>query len=60
MSEATNAERWVPSHCSMCYHGCPIVAHVRDGVLVKIEGNPATGYARALVPQGQRRDHAPV
>ncbi|MBK6554149.1 MAG: molybdopterin-dependent oxidoreductase [Rhodocyclaceae bacterium] len=53
MSEATNAERWVPSHCSMCYHGCPIVAHVRDGVLVKIEGNPATPATRGrLCPKG--------
>ncbi|MCG3170100.1 MAG: Nitrate reductase [Pseudomonadales bacterium] len=46
-------ERWVPSHCSMCYHGCPILAHVKDGVLLKIEGNPATPATRGrLCPKG--------
>lgn len=46
-------DQWIPSHCSMCYHGCPILAHVRDGVLVKIEGNPTTPATRgALCPKG--------
>lgn len=49
----SSVERWVPSHCSMCYHGCPILAHVRDGVLVKIEGNPSTPATRGrLCPKG--------
>ncbi|MCL5671546.1 MAG: molybdopterin-dependent oxidoreductase, partial [Acidobacteria bacterium] len=37
----------------MCYHGCPILAHVRDSVLVKIEGNPTTPATRGrLCPKG--------
>lgn len=48
-----SSERWVPSHCSMCYHGCPIVVHVRDDVVVKIEGNPTTPATRGrLCPKG--------
>ncbi|QDX81622.1 hypothetical protein B9N43_10380 [Denitratisoma sp. DHT3] len=50
---STPADQWVPSHCSMCYHGCPILAHVKDGVLVKIEGNPTTPATRGrLCPKG--------
>ena len=30
----------VPSVCDMCFWRCPIVAKVKDGRLVKIEGNP--------------------
>ena len=33
-------DRWIPSACSMCYSCCSIMAHVVDGRLVKIEGNP--------------------
>src|SRR3990172_351560 len=38
--EATQEDRWLPSACSMCYCCCSIMAHVVDGRLVKIEGNP--------------------
>jgi len=34
------ADRWVPSVCALCYGSCSIRAHVVDGVVVKIEGNP--------------------
>ena len=53
VSAPAPADHWVPSHCSMCYHGCPIRAHVRDGVLLKIEGNPTTPATRGrLCPKG--------
>ena len=32
--------RWIPSTCGMCLHGCGIKVLVRDGVAVKIEGDP--------------------
>ncbi|CAB1368452.1 molybdopterin-dependent oxidoreductase [Denitratisoma oestradiolicum] len=52
-TSSTPADQWVPSHCSMCYHGCPILAHVKDGVLVKIEGNPTAPATRGrLCPKG--------
>ncbi|MBI4322117.1 MAG: molybdopterin-dependent oxidoreductase [Chloroflexi bacterium] len=33
-------ERWIPSTCKLCLHGCGILVKVVDGVAVKIEGNP--------------------
>ncbi|OGA28053.1 MAG: molybdenum enzyme, large subunit,related to phenylacetyl-CoA: acceptor oxidoreductase [Betaproteobacteria bacterium RIFCSPLOWO2_02_FULL_65_24] len=37
---STSDDAWVPSSCSLCYASCSILAHRRDGVVVKIEGNP--------------------
>lgn len=37
---------WIPSACSMCYNQCGILAHRKEGTLVKIEGNPASPYGR--------------
>ncbi|MEK7334959.1 MAG: hypothetical protein AAB222_06530, partial [Candidatus Binatota bacterium] len=31
---------WIHSICDMCYAACGILAHRKDGVLVKIEGDP--------------------
>ncbi len=31
---------WIPSTCGMCLHGCGILVQVRDGVALKIEGDP--------------------
>ncbi len=33
-------ERWIQSVCKMCLHGCGIRVRVKDGVVVKIEGDP--------------------
>lgn len=38
LSEGDDA--WVPSSCSLCYGSCSILAHRKEGVVVKIEGNP--------------------
>jgi anaerobic selenocysteine-containing dehydrogenase len=32
--------KWIPSTCGMCLHGCGILVQVRDGVAIKIEGDP--------------------
>ncbi len=32
---------WVPSTCGMCLHGCGIKVLVKDGVALKIEGDPS-------------------
>ncbi|HEY4685010.1 MAG TPA: molybdopterin-dependent oxidoreductase [Dehalococcoidia bacterium] len=38
MGNAT--DEWIASACALCYGSCSIRAHVVDGVVVKIEGNP--------------------
>lgn len=51
--QAQQEDRWIPSQCSMCYGMCSILGHVKNGVLVKIEGNPnsSIGVGR-LCPKG--------
>ena len=36
-----NQSNWIPSTCGMCLHGCGILVQVRDGVALKIEGDPS-------------------
>ncbi|MFQ5827241.1 MAG: molybdopterin-dependent oxidoreductase, partial [Dehalococcoidia bacterium] len=52
-SASVGEDRWIPSSCCMCYGMCSILGHVKDGVLVKIEGNPESpiGSGR-LCPKG--------
>jgi anaerobic selenocysteine-containing dehydrogenase len=38
---AKNQGRWIPSTCGICLHGCGIKVFVRDGVALKIEGDPS-------------------
>ncbi len=33
-------DAWIASSCALCYGSCSILAHRREGVVVKIEGNP--------------------
>src|SRR5574337_914466 len=39
-SDDADSERWVKSACKMCLHGCGILVRVKNGVVVKIEGDP--------------------
>ncbi len=34
------AGEWKPGLCLQCHGGCPIIGNVKDGELLKIEGNP--------------------
>ncbi len=46
-SEVTGRDdAWVPSSCALCYGSCSILAHRVDGVVVKIEGNPASSIGK--------------
>jgi thiosulfate reductase/polysulfide reductase chain A len=46
-------ERIVKTVCSLCYACCGILAHVRNGEVVKIEGDPDHPNSRgALCPKG--------
>jgi anaerobic selenocysteine-containing dehydrogenase len=50
---AAGDDVWIPSACSLCYNQCGIRVHRKDGVVVKIEGNPDSplGMGR-LCPKG--------
>ncbi len=45
-ADSEGDDAWIPSVCSMCYNQCGILAHVVDGTLVKIEGNPESPFGR--------------
>ena len=49
----TQGDRVVPSFCELCFWKCGILAHVRDGRVTKITGNPAHPLSRGrLCPRG--------
>ncbi len=39
--EAPASDVWIPTVCVLCDEGCGLLAHQVDGVVVKVEGNPA-------------------
>jgi len=39
-------DAWIPSSCALCYGNCSMIAHRVDGVVVKIEGNPASAVGK--------------
>ncbi len=48
-----STERVVKTVCSMCYCSCGVQAHVKDGQVVKIEGDPDHPWSKgALCPKG--------
>jgi thiosulfate reductase / polysulfide reductase chain A len=49
----TNGERVVASFCELCFWKCGILAHVKDGKITKIKGNPKHPLSRGkLCPRG--------
>lgn len=49
----TEGDRVVPSFCEICFWKCGILAHVKDGVVTKIEGHPDHPLSRGrLCPRG--------
>ena len=36
----TDGERVVPTFCELCFWKCGVLAHVKDGRVTKIQGNP--------------------
>jgi thiosulfate reductase / polysulfide reductase chain A len=50
---AEKGVRQVPTYCDICFWKCGAIAHVRDGRLWKIEGNPADPLSQGrLCPRG--------
>ena len=44
-----NETRIVKTCCRACIHNCGVLAHVRNGRVVKIEGNPEHGMSKGAV-----------
>lgn len=49
----TDGDRVVPSFCELCFWKCGVLAHVKDGRVTKIKGNPRDPLSRGqLCPRG--------
>jgi len=49
-----NGDGFIPSMCEMCVWRCGIIARVKDGRVVKLDGNPEHPHSRGnLCPRGQ-------
>lgn len=43
------AGEWIPTTCNMCFNNCSIKAHVIDGVVVELTGNPDSSIGRGHI-----------
>ena len=49
----TDGDRVVPTFCELCFWKCGVLAHVKDGRVTKIVGNPAHPLSKGrLCPRG--------
>jgi thiosulfate reductase/polysulfide reductase chain A len=49
----TNGDQVIPSFCELCFWKCGILAHVKDGRVTKIKGNPKDPLSQGqLCPRG--------
>jgi thiosulfate reductase/polysulfide reductase chain A len=49
----TTGDRVVPTYCELCFWGCGLLAHVKDGRVTKLTGNPEHPLSRGvLCPRG--------
>ncbi len=49
----TDGDRVVASYCELCFWGCGVLAHVKEGRVTKITGNPAHPLSRGMLcPRG--------
>ena len=45
----TGDEKVVRSHCRICHGGCGVLVHVKDGKVVRIEGDPESPISRGTL-----------
>jgi thiosulfate reductase/polysulfide reductase chain A len=57
-AETPGTEKVVTSVCEMCTVRCPILVRVRDGKVMRIEGNPKEKSTKGAICAWQRRDLA--
>jgi thiosulfate reductase/polysulfide reductase chain A len=49
----TEGDRIIPTFCELCFWKCGVLAHVKDGHVTKLEGNPADPLSNGrLCPRG--------
>jgi thiosulfate reductase / polysulfide reductase chain A len=49
----TDGDRVVPTFCELCFWKCGVLAHVKDGRVTKIQGNPRDPLSRGRIcPRG--------
>ena len=49
----TDGDKVIPTFCELCFWKCGVLAHVKDGVVTKITGNPKHPLSRGkLCPRG--------
>jgi thiosulfate reductase/polysulfide reductase chain A len=49
----TDGDRVVPSYCELCFWNCGVLAHVKDGRVTKVVGNPHHPLSRGMLcPRG--------
>lgn len=49
----TTTEGIVRSHCRICHGGCGVLVHIKDGRVIRIEGDPQSPISRGtLCPKG--------
>jgi thiosulfate reductase/polysulfide reductase chain A len=49
----TDGDQVVPTYCELCFWGCGVLAHVKDGRVTKVTGNPAHPLSRGMLcPRG--------
>jgi thiosulfate reductase/polysulfide reductase chain A len=50
----SKGDGYIPSMCEMCVWRCGLIAKVKDGRVVKLDGNPEHPHSRGnLCPRGQ-------
>ncbi len=49
----TDGDQVVATYCELCFWGCGVLAHVKDGRVTKLTGNPAHPLSRGMLcPRG--------